>query len=134
MLVEASYGLGEAVVSGRVTPDRFQLDRASGAALDRQPGRKTEQLTADGWQPVPPERQSILCLSDDQLAALADLGRRVEAFYGDPRDIEWAWAEGRFWLLQARPMTALPVAVSWTAPGPGLWMRNSGSASGCPKR
>jgi pyruvate,water dikinase len=106
MLVEASWGLGESVVSGRVAPDRFHLDRETGAVLERHTGSKKVQITADGPRDVPAERQDVLCLDDPRLAELADLGRRVEAFYGGPRDVEWAWADGRFWLLQARPITA----------------------------
>jgi pyruvate,water dikinase len=105
MLVEASWGLGEAVVSGRVTPDRFALDRVTGAVLHRQVSTKAVEVTRDGERPVPPERQSRPCLDDARLAELADLGRKVETFYGAPRDVEWAWADGRFWLLQARPIT-----------------------------
>src|SRR5262245_18751944 len=106
MLVEASWGLGESIVSGRVTPDRFHLDRQTGAVLDRHVSTKTGQVTPQGQQPVPLEKQNQPSLSDAQLAELAELGRRVEVFYGDARDVEWAWAEGRFWLLQARPITA----------------------------
>jgi pyruvate,water dikinase len=84
MLIEASWGLGESVVSGRVTPD--------------------------GEQPVPPELRDRPCLDDRQLAELAELGRRVEEYYGDPRDLEWALAGERFWLLQARPITTAGAA------------------------
>jgi pyruvate,water dikinase len=105
MLVEAAWGLGESVVSGRVMPDRYHLDQETGTVLDRHVSTKPTQLTADGTQPVPVEMQSEPCLDDDRLAELAELGRRVEAFYGDARDVEWAWAEGSFWLLQARPIT-----------------------------
>ena len=105
MRVEAAWGLGEAVVSGRVTPDRFQVERDTGRVRDRQPGRKHVRVTGSGEESVPPEQQYALCLTDEQLADLADLGRRVEAFYGDPRDIEWAIGNGRVWLLQARPIT-----------------------------
>jgi phosphohistidine swiveling domain-containing protein len=105
MLVEASWGLGESVVSGRVTPDRFHVDLETGTVLDRIVHCKATQLTADGSAPVPAEKQNQPCLNDDQLSELADLARRVEAFYGDARDVEWAWSEGRFWLLQARPIT-----------------------------
>ena len=105
MLVEASWGLGESVVSGRVTPDRFHLDRDTGAVLERHVHAKTTQTTAEGQKAVPAEKQNRPCLDDAQLAELAELGRRVEAFYGDARDVEWAWADGRFWLLQARPIT-----------------------------
>jgi rifampicin phosphotransferase len=110
MLVEASWGLGESVVSGKVMPDRFRLDHASGQVLDRQIAVKTQQLTAAGQQPVPVEKQKIACLDDAGLAQLADLGRQVEAFYKGPRDVEWAWADGRFWLLQARPITTADAA------------------------
>ncbi len=105
MLIEASWGLGESVVSGRVTPDRFVVNRDSGQALERHLGRKTIERTAEGEREVSTERQSQLCLNDEQLLKLAELGRRVEEFYHQPRDVEWAWAGGQFWLLQARPIT-----------------------------
>lgn len=106
MAVEASWGLGEAVVSGRVTPDRFRLDRDTGAVVEKHPGRKTIRVAADGEEPVPPEQQEAICLSDTQLSQLAELGRRVESLSGKPRDVEWAFAGGAFHLLQARPITA----------------------------
>jgi rifampicin phosphotransferase len=107
MRVESAWGLGEAVVSGRVTPDRFQIHRETGIAHDRQAGRKHLAISRHGEQEVPLNRQEILSLTDEQLAQLAELGRQVEAFYGDPRDIEWAIADGRVWLLQARPITTV---------------------------
>jgi pyruvate,water dikinase len=135
MLVEASWGLGESVVSGRVTPDRFHLDRETGAVVDRHIHVKPTRLTAAGLQDVPHQQQNQACLDDGRLAELADLGRRVEAFYGDARDVEWAWAEGRFWLLQARPITTAPAAsdqvrreeiaalAARAAPGGTVWSR-----------
>jgi phosphohistidine swiveling domain-containing protein len=110
MLVEASWGLGESVVSGKVAPDRYHLDRLTGRVLEQHISTKTVQVTADGTREVPAEKQTQPCLDGARLAGLAELGRRVEAFYGEPRDIEWAWAEGRFWLLQARPITAASAA------------------------
>jgi pyruvate,water dikinase len=110
MLVEASWGLGESVVSGRVTPDRFHLDRDTGAVRDRHVAAKVVEVTPDGERPVPADRRDVACLDDARLAELAGLGRRVEEFYGAPRDVEWAWAEGQFWLLQARPITAADAA------------------------
>jgi pyruvate,water dikinase len=106
MLVEASWGLGESVVSGRVNPDRYHLDRRTGAVRERHVGIKATRLGGDGPEPVPTDRQTQPCLDEARLAELADLGRRIEALDGEPRDVEWAWAEGRFWLLQARPITA----------------------------
>ncbi len=106
MAVEAAWGLGEAVVAGQVTPDRFKIDRDTGAVIERHPGRKAVRVTAAGEEPVPPEQQTVFCLSDSQLSQLAELGRRVEALYGEPRDVEWALSGGAFFLLQARPITA----------------------------
>ncbi len=106
MLAEASWGLGEAVVSGRVTPDRFRIDRATGAVREKHLGRKSLRITATGEEHVPAEEQSRFCLDDHALSQLAELGRKVERFYGDPRDIEWAFAGEKFLLLQARPITA----------------------------
>jgi pyruvate,water dikinase len=105
MSVEASWGLGEAVVSGRVSPDRFRVDRQSGAVVGKHLGQKTIRVTATGAEAVPREQQESFCLSDSQLSQLAELGRRVEAFYHEPRDVEWALAGGTLHLLQARPIT-----------------------------
>jgi pyruvate,water dikinase len=136
MLVEASWGLGESVVSGKVTPDRYHLDRETGKLLDRHVAAKALMRTVTGEEPVPPDRQAVPCLDDDQLARLAELGRRVEAFHGEPRDVEWAFAEGQFWLLQSRPITAggpgereqvrreeIANLTSRAAPGGTVWAR-----------
>jgi len=105
MLVEAARGLGELVVSGRVDPDRFQVDRDSGEILQQEIHAQAILMTADGIEDIPADLRDRPCLDADQLRRLADLGRRVEDYYGGPRDIEWAWADGRPWLLQARPIT-----------------------------
>jgi pyruvate,water dikinase len=105
MLVEAAWGLGEAVVSGRVHPDRFHIDRQTGALLDHHVATKCEQMTASGWEPVAESQQSQPCLTPDQLRELLALGHRIEAFFGEPRDVEWAWDGRQFWILQARPIT-----------------------------
>ncbi|MDY3561270.1 PEP-utilizing enzyme [Gemmata sp. JC673] len=110
MLVESAWGLGEVVVSGRVQPDRFTLDRNTGAVLSRTLGSKAVRVVGGAEEHVPAELQRRFSLADPALADLADLGRRVEAFYGDARDIEWAYAGGRFALLQARPITAAGAA------------------------
>ncbi|VTU00352.1 pyruvate phosphate dikinase : Pyruvate phosphate dikinase PEP/pyruvate-binding protein OS=Rhodopirellula sp. SWK7 GN=RRSWK_04808 PE=4 SV=1: PPDK_N: PEP-utilizers [Gemmataceae bacterium] len=110
MLAEASWGLGEAVVSGRVQPDRFKIDRATGAVREKHLGLKSVRVTKDGEEHVPPADQQRFCLSDTEVSQLADLGRRVEAFYGDPRDVEWALAGGTLYLLQARPITVASAA------------------------
>jgi rifampicin phosphotransferase len=110
MLVEASWGLGESVVSGRVSPDRYLLDHDTSAVLERHISTKHTMTTADGPTPVPPEKQALPCMDDGQLEQLAVLGRQIETLYGEARDVEWAWADGRFWILQARPITAATAA------------------------
>src|SRR5205823_7288824 len=110
MLVEASWGLGESVVSGQVMPDRFHLDRDTGVVGERHISTKTLQRTPAGPEPVPPTLQNQPCLDDAQLGRLADVGRQVERFYGGPRDVEWALVDSRFWLLQARPITTADAA------------------------
>jgi pyruvate,water dikinase len=108
-LVEASWGLGEVVVSGRVIPDSFRID-ASGAVLDRTPGVKKVVIrpTADGGtveDEVAPELVEALCLDDAQLTALHELASRCEEVYGPGRDIEWAFSGGTLYLLQCRAVT-----------------------------
>jgi len=108
-LVEASWGLGEAVVAGLVVPDHFRLDR-SGQVLERKPGRKRiaiRSLPNGGTfeQQVAPEKVSALCLDDRNLAALADLALQCEKVYGPRRDIEWAIQDGTLYLLQCRAVT-----------------------------
>jgi rifampicin phosphotransferase len=72
-----------------------------------------------------PIRADLPVLAAGQAQTVADLARRVAERYGRPQDIEWAIDRaGTLWLLQARPMTAVPDLVTWTVPGPGLWMRN----------
>jgi pyruvate,water dikinase len=108
-LIEASWGLGEAVVAGLVVPDHFRLDR-SGQALERKVGRKRiaiRPLPNGGTfeQEVPPNQVNQLCLDDAELAALGDLALQCEKAYGPRRDIEWAFQDGRLYLLQCRAVT-----------------------------
>ena len=110
-LIEASWGLGEAVVAGRVIPDNFRVDR-SGQVLDRTPGFKKIAIRTlpDGGtvdEKVPREDTERLCLDDGQLAELHRLAERCEEVYGAARDIEWAFADGRLYLLQCRAITAI---------------------------
>jgi phosphoenolpyruvate synthase/pyruvate phosphate dikinase len=108
-LIEASWGLGEAVVAGLVVPDHFRLDR-SGRVLERKPGRKRiaiRSLPNGGTfeQQVPVAQVSALCLDDIQLVALGELALRCEQVYGPRRDIEWALQAGTLYLLQCRAIT-----------------------------
>ncbi|MFV0426488.1 MAG: PEP/pyruvate-binding domain-containing protein [Beutenbergiaceae bacterium] len=108
-VIDSSPGLGEAVVSGLVTPDHAILD-ASNQVLNRQAGQAETVIRArpEGGTTASPGRPQPL--ADATLRELAILGRKVCAHFGRPQDIEWAIADGQIWLLQARPMTALPPA------------------------
>ena len=110
ILVDASSGLGEAVVSGLVTPDHYVLDDA-GNVRDFQQGRREVVIRSAAAGGVVREAggtEDAQRLSDSVLAELAQLGTTVARHFGRPQDIEWAYADGQVWLLQARPMTALP--------------------------
>jgi pyruvate,water dikinase len=108
-LLEASWGLGEAVVQGAVIPDRYRISR-NGDVLERTAGRKNVAIrpTSGGGtveEAVPPERVEALCLDDARLAELNDLAARCERLYGPKRDLEWAFASGSLYLLQCRAIT-----------------------------
>jgi hypothetical protein len=108
-LIEASWGLGEAVVAGLVVPDHFRLDRA-GQVLERKAGRKRlaiRSLPTGGTfeEPVPLPQATQLCIGDAELAALSALALRCEKVYGPRRDIEWAFQDGVLYLLQCRAVT-----------------------------
>jgi pyruvate,water dikinase len=111
-VINATWGLGEAVVGGEVTPDTYTVDKESGQVLQREIGAKDVMtVPVDGGtktQPVPEALRRAPVLSDDQTADLVQLGVQIEALYGEPRDIEWALADGAFAIVQARPITALP--------------------------
>jgi hypothetical protein len=121
-LIEASWGLGEAVVAGLVIPDHFRLDRA-GQVLERKAGRKRiaiRSLPSGGTfeQQVPPAQANQLCLDDIQLSALGELALRCEQVYGPRRDIEWALEDGTLYLLQCRAVTTGKARSDATPPGP----------------
>ena len=108
-VIEASWGLGEAVVAARVIPDHFRVDRG-GTVLERTAGLKkiAVQSVADGGtveRDVDPARAEALCLDDAKLALLNDLAALCEEVYGPDRDIEWAYAGDQLYLLQCRAMT-----------------------------
>jgi pyruvate,water dikinase len=122
-LIEASWGLGEAVVAGLVIPDHFRLDR-SGRVLERKAGRKRvaiRSLPNGGTfeQQVSPSQVNQICLDDFQLASLGELALRCEKVYGPRRDIEWAFQQGTLYLLQCRAITTGKArGVSDTTPPP----------------
>jgi pyruvate,water dikinase len=131
VVISASWGLGEAVVGGLVTPDSLTLEKSSGRVMDRQITDKHIQTiqTKSGTreEPVPEHLRSLPALSDDGAAELCRLGVQIETHFGFPLDIEWALAKGKFSILQARPITALPAPpLIWEPPDPkGTYLRTS---------
>jgi pyruvate,water dikinase len=110
-LVEASWGLGEAVVSGLITPDRYVIAR-TGELLERQLGRKDVAIVANEHGGTielainDPARVQEACLGEQALVRLAELGAACERLFGAGQDIEWAEVRGKLFLLQCRPVTS----------------------------
>lgn len=117
MAVDAGFGLGEALVSGTISADLYRIDRATGRELEARIGRKdhaVRSVPGGGVEEVPlaSEHAEARVLSADDLAALRDVGLRIEADRGGPQDIEWAFDDAGLHVLQARPITSLfPVPV-----------------------
>jgi len=115
MVVNASWGLGESIVSGIVNPDEYTLCAHTLEVRKRITGDKTLKIVrADppkvGTVSVPttPDEAASLCLDDSTLQALCEVGRNIMLYYdGLPQDIEWAYAEGQFYVLQSRPVTGV---------------------------
>jgi pyruvate,water dikinase len=102
VVITAVRGLGERLVSGEAVGDEWVV--------------RGEDAT--------PRRESEGALTARQASEVAELARRVEAHFGFPQDVEWTISGGVLYLLQARPMTALPEPIEWQPPAPGYWMRN----------
>jgi pyruvate,water dikinase len=143
--IEAVWGLGEAIVSGETTPDNYRVDKESLRILGKRVVEQETQLVrnpnatdhaeANLWVPVPDELRHKQKLSDDQIVALARIGRQVEEHYGRPQDIEWAEENGELFIVQSRAVTVLterraedeegevetaPVILSGAAASPGV--------------
>lgn len=108
--IDAGYGLGEAMVSGWVSADGYQVcegeivEKRIAAKASAIYGRKEGGTEA---KPIDPDRQRTQALADEQILQLAAIGRRIEAHFGQPQDIEWGLADGIFYVVQSRPITTL---------------------------
>ncbi|MEU4807125.1 PEP/pyruvate-binding domain-containing protein [Actinosynnema sp. NPDC023587] len=129
--IEASWGLGLAVVGGFVTPDAYEVaaDGSVGYTVGRKETRTDLNRERGGvvTSAVSEEAQTARTLDDDTTTALAGLGNQIAALLDGPQDIEWAVADGKVWILQSRPITASLPAI----PVPGSVMP-SGALSGTP--
>ncbi|MCP4531424.1 MAG: phosphoenolpyruvate synthase, partial [Delftia sp.] len=135
IMISAAWGLGEAIVGGLVTPDNITVDKATGEVSARETADKQMMtVRVDGGteeQPVPAELRDAPVLSDKQAAELARLSVQIEQLYKCPMDIEWTLLDGKFDIVQARPITALPEIkveppTEWPMPDPkGQYVRAS---------
>ena len=113
LVIEGAFGLGESVVSGSVSPDRYVVDKATLHILAREVRRKELAIEArpDGGtitRELPAEEARRPVLDDREVEAVASLGRRIEEHYGSPQDTEWAFdPDGALWMLQSRPITSM---------------------------
>jgi pyruvate,water dikinase len=111
--IEAAWGLGEAVVSGAVTPDNYVIDRASGNLKEETIAEKKVMHVRDPEtgetveRAVPEDKRKARVLTDEELDKLLDLGEEIEEYYSDPQDVEWAISDGEIYLLQSRPITTI---------------------------
>ncbi|HVP93564.1 MAG TPA: phosphoenolpyruvate synthase [Methanoregulaceae archaeon] len=111
-IIEGSWGLGESVVSGSVSPDKYVFDQRAEKVVDRLIANKKIEIIAEGTHgtklvPVSAERQDLQVLSDEEVAKLAMFGKIAENHYGIPQDIEWAIVGSTFFILQSRPITTI---------------------------
>lgn len=118
ILVEAIYGLGEAIVSGEVTPDQYILDKEELSIIHKKIAKQEWQLVRNSKAPpgelelnvrlaVPVSKQAVQKLADKDILALAKLGKTIEDLYQSAQDVEWAKQDRRLFIVQARPVTTL---------------------------
>lgn len=120
LIIEASYGLGEAIVSGQVTPDSYIVEKRPRRIIERIVQTKLRGLYRsekgeNDWSDIAKKKAEAQALSDTQILKLSELILRVENHYGFPCDIEWALEKSEFYILQSRPITTLGDGSSRTA-------------------
>ncbi|MEK7447716.1 MAG: phosphoenolpyruvate synthase, partial [Patescibacteria group bacterium] len=131
--IEAAYGLGEVVVLGAITPDRYLIDKKTKEITDKEIHKQTWMLTREGGDadtddttdiskngvPVPEDKQDVQKLTDDEITQLTDLALKIEEHYGKPQDTEWGVEKGKVYMLQSRPITTLGESVPQEAMAKG---------------
>ena len=112
IIVEAGYGLGEAIVGGKVTPDTYVVDKFHTKIINKRISAQTWKLvrgqTGDTVrEEIPASEAEKQKLNDEQILEIADVGNQIELHYNKPMDIEWCLEDGKFYVVQARPVTTL---------------------------
>ncbi len=120
-VIDATLGLGEALVGGLVEPDHYEIDAPNDHIHTKTLGAKAIVVRGNpdgGVITEPTAAASEAALPDQEILTLAGLGQLVASFYESPQDIEWAWAENRFYILQSRPITSLFPVPDGSRPKP----------------
>jgi len=113
MIVESAWGLGEAVVSGAVSPDHYVINPDTATVVESTITDKKQQMSKDpetgetALEAVPEEQRTARVLSDEEIELLVEIGQTVESHYGEPQDVEWAILDGELYMLQSRPITTI---------------------------
>lgn len=112
MIIEAGYGLGEAIVSGSITPDAYVIDKRDWSMIDINIAEQKKQIIrclrkGVKWVSVVKSQQDRQKLTGKQIIELAKVCARIEKHYKKPQDIEWAYKDGKFYIVQSRPITTL---------------------------
>lgn len=111
MVIEAGWGLGEAIVGGLVIPDTYVIDKEKNTILEKYPSVQKIMIDRVGNEtkevPVPEEKKEKQKLTDQEILELAELCENIEKHYGNPQDIEWARENDKFYVVQSRPITTL---------------------------
>ena len=118
ILIEAAWGLGEAVVSGTVTPDTYWVNKNGGEVLEQQISQKNimfQKKSENGQTvqvPVPEDLKNKQVLDSNEIAQLVELGKKIQEHYQFPQDTEWAIEDGKIFMLQSRPVTTLDMSTA----------------------
>ena len=112
IIIEAAYGLGEAVVSGSVTPDEYRVDKNSMKILEKYIAKQTRMIVqkpegGTTWKEIPKNKQQNQKLPDELIIELAKIGKKIEEHYKWPQDIEWALEKGKLYIVQSRAITTI---------------------------
>jgi pyruvate,water dikinase len=115
LIIEAAWGLGEAVVAGEVSPDNYVFDRASGDLDSVTVAEKNTMYVKSETgetvsREVPEDKRTAQVLDESEIGRLVELGEMVEDHYGEPQDVEWAVFDGEVFMLQSRPITTITEA------------------------
>lgn len=112
LIIEAGYGLGEAIVSGQITPDSYVVEKEPRRIIDKNLAKQERGIFraptgGNAWKNIEPSKQEQSKLSDEQILELSEIIITIEKHYGFPCDIEWAYVDGKFYIVQSRPITTL---------------------------